>query len=294
MQNFSKITVASLGIVFPALAQDPTTEYAAQLLSLTAACNSKLSQAYSHDDGKPANTYICGDRLNAIYWTADMDIDCDGIETSFCNTSTDPWFLVGTAFGSNVDANKVPYFVIPNNFNRTPHNIAGGQIAATIYNGKLTYVVLADTGPANIIGEASPAAARILGINPDPRIGGSGGPVTYIVFTGTAARAPITEAGHAEALMKGKQAAEEFIRSNGGLGIKFRGGKFSSGWHFVDRMLNVAGPHSIKVTDLAGRIVVTKSGKESSGYSLGGVKPGVYFIQAEIGNGSRTARIVLF
>ena len=42
-----------------------------------------------------------------------------------------------------------------------------------------------DTGPENIIGEASYAIAKTLGINPDPAVGGADSGVTYIVFKST-------------------------------------------------------------------------------------------------------------
>ena len=42
--------------------------------------------------------------------------------------------------------------------------------------------VFADEGPSNIIGEASFATAKALGINPDPSNGGVDSGVTYIVF----------------------------------------------------------------------------------------------------------------
>jgi hypothetical protein len=45
--------------------------------------------------------------------------------------------------------------------------------------------VFADEGPSNIIGEASYATAVALGIDPNPATGGTAGPVTFIVFTGT-------------------------------------------------------------------------------------------------------------
>lgn len=203
-------------LAFGARAQDPVTTYAADLVKLTKACNTHLSAAYAHDDGGTKNTYICGDLKNAVYWTADMDIDCDGDSTAVCNGKADPWFQVGTAFGDHVQADKVPYFVIPSNFNLSTNGIGGGQIAAIIYNGKLTFAVLADTGPTNIIGEASYATAKILGINPDPENGGTDGPVTYIVFTGSANRGAITAAGHADVLSKGMQLAAKFIQENGG------------------------------------------------------------------------------
>src|SRR5256885_4864863 len=43
------------------------------------------------DAEKPKNVSMYS-LTNAIFWTADMDIDCDGRETAACNKKTDPWF----------------------------------------------------------------------------------------------------------------------------------------------------------------------------------------------------------
>ena len=64
---------------------------------------------------------------------------------------------------------------------------------AVIYGGKVQYAVFGDTGPDNIIGEASYACAAALGIDPDPLTGGTDGPVTYIAFLGSGAIPPDIE-----------------------------------------------------------------------------------------------------
>jgi hypothetical protein len=45
-------------------------------------------------------------------------------------------------------------------------------VAAIIYNNKVVYAVFADERPNNIIGEASYATARALGIDSNPETGG--------------------------------------------------------------------------------------------------------------------------
>jgi hypothetical protein len=176
-----------------------------------------------------------------------MDIDCDGDSTAACNTHTDPWFQAGTAFGSHVQADKVPYFVIPSNFNLSSNGIGGGQIAAIIYKGKLTFAVLADTGPTNIIGEASYATAKILGIPENPETGGTDGPVTYLVFTGPANRGAITAAGHADVLAKGMQLAAKFIQDNGGPTGLARAPEETPGLRSVGRSPGVFGRSSLEI-----------------------------------------------
>jgi hypothetical protein len=121
-----------------------------------------------------------------------MDIDCDGVSTSHCNAGTDPWYQGQTSFltstGTPFRADSTRYYVIPlpsSRFSYLNAKIKPGSVAAIVYRTKVVYAVFADEGPSSIIGEASYATARALGINPDPKIGGTDSPVTYIVFTGT-------------------------------------------------------------------------------------------------------------
>ncbi len=53
-----------------------------------------------------------------------------------------------------------------------------------IYKGKIEYGIIGDTGPDDIIGEASYAMAKSLGIDPDPSTGGTDDEVVYVAFTG--------------------------------------------------------------------------------------------------------------
>ena len=64
------------------------------------------------------------------------------------------------------------------------------SVVAVIYNNQLRYGAFVDQGPTDIIGEASYAMAELLGINPDPAVGGTDGPVTYIAFQGADAMVP--------------------------------------------------------------------------------------------------------
>ena len=64
----------------------------------------------------------------------------------------------------------------------------------------------------NIIGEASHAMAAQLGIDPDPKMGGTNGPVTYIAFIGASSLVrPIEDHAAAERL-GGRLAAELVAR----------------------------------------------------------------------------------
>src|SRR5262245_29098968 len=66
---------------------------AADLLALTNSCRVVSSHSYKLDNGSSTN--ICA--LNgALFWKADMDIDCDGKVTAQCNSSTDCCFQPDT------------------------------------------------------------------------------------------------------------------------------------------------------------------------------------------------------
>ena len=156
----------------------------AELIAFTKTCDPVLSKhTYRTDSGKQVS--ICG-LEGAIHFTADMDIDCDGRPSAECNEKTDCCFQPQTAFtnkqGQPLSAARTPYLVIPNDFHVA--GLQGGAVGAIIYKGKIQYAVFGDTGPSDIIGEASYAAARNLGINPDARNGGTQDPVTYVVFLG--------------------------------------------------------------------------------------------------------------
>src|SRR5256885_12340424 len=71
---------------------------AAQLLELTRSCATSLSHAYAFDEGSATKTTICGLK-GAVFWTADMDVDCDGqVTPGTCDKKRDPDFQDGTAF----------------------------------------------------------------------------------------------------------------------------------------------------------------------------------------------------
>jgi hypothetical protein len=118
-----------------------------------------------------------------------MDVDCDGRPTPNKCPSDDPSYQPDTAFHNKNDlplqAAVTPYVVIPNDFMyQGLDTMNGGNVVAVIYNHQLEFAVFGDTGPTDLIGEASYACAANLGINPDPASGGVNKGVTYIVFVG--------------------------------------------------------------------------------------------------------------
>jgi hypothetical protein len=163
---------------------------ASQLLAKAAGCAVVSKGKYKTDDETSATINICK-QGSAYIWKADMDVDCDGVSSSVCNSSTDPWYQGQTSFttskGKSFTASTTHYYVIPlpsSKFSYTSAGIKPGTVAAIVYNGKVLYAVFADEGPSGIIGEASYATARDLGIDPNPASGGTDSGVTFIVFKG--------------------------------------------------------------------------------------------------------------
>jgi Fungal chitosanase of glycosyl hydrolase group 75 len=113
-----------------------------------------------------------------------------------------------------LEAAVTPYVVIPNDFKYPGLDTNnGGNVVAVIYNHQLEYAVFGDTGPTNLIGEASYGCAANLGINPDPAVGGVDSGVTYIVFVGPNT-APTDIENQAETRQLGASLAMQLISNN--------------------------------------------------------------------------------
>ncbi|REK88866.1 hypothetical protein DY245_18940 [Streptomyces inhibens] len=190
---------------------------AAGLLAKLKDCSQLSHGKYRTDEETSATVPVCG-KNGAVFWKADMDIDCDGQTTSKCNADTDPWYQDDTAFpqsnGQPLNAEKLPYVVVPSSsgiWNYASAGIKGGGVVAVIYNNKVEYAVVGDTGPDKIIGEASYATAKGLGIDPDPETGGVDSGVTYLLFKNSKA-SPIES--HSDAVSRGDALAKKFLRDN--------------------------------------------------------------------------------
>ncbi|MGW8064258.1 glycoside hydrolase family 75 protein [Streptomyces ziwulingensis] len=164
---------------------------AADLLARVRDCDPVSKGRYRSDAGTPADVPVCGTE-DAVYWKADLDVDCDGRTGDRCNSRTDPYFTPATAYtrsdGGPLDAERLPYVVVPRPsdiWDHREHGVRGGSVAAVVHGDRVRYAVVGDVGPRDIIGEASYAAAQSLGIPADPHGGGVASGVTYIVFKDT-------------------------------------------------------------------------------------------------------------
>ncbi|MEV4332046.1 glycoside hydrolase family 75 protein [Streptomyces sp. NPDC049597] len=178
------------------------------------ACRQISNGKYRTDNGAPADVPVC-EQDGVVHWTADLDIDCDGVRTRQCNSTTDSWFQPHTSFqqsdGRHLNAAKLPFVVVPGPsriWDYQNSGIRGGTVAALLYRDRVVYAVVGDTGPTGIIGEASYAAADALGIDPHPTYGGASSGVTYILFKNVRA-APIES--HKTAVALGDKLARRFV-----------------------------------------------------------------------------------
>ncbi|MEK6336827.1 MAG: hypothetical protein AABM67_18020 [Acidobacteriota bacterium] len=87
-----------------------------------------------------------------------------------------------------VDAETVPYIVVPSLIIQGTAGVVRGCKARVTRGDRSADCVVADKGPRNKIGELSIAAARALGLNPSPRNGGTESPeIFYELWPGVAA-----------------------------------------------------------------------------------------------------------
>lgn len=190
-----------------------------QLRAKTATCGTQVSSGkYAEDSGGTRSIPICG-KSGAVFWTADLDVDCDGQRTTQCNPSTDPYFQSETACvesdGDALNSAALPYIVVPLPSSIWDHTASGincGTVGAVVYQDKVVYGVIGDKGPSTIVGEASYAMADALGIDPDPSSGGIGGKVVgYVMFPGTKVS---KNEDHTQATQLGEAAASAFVQTD--------------------------------------------------------------------------------
>ncbi|MEU2616643.1 glycoside hydrolase family 75 protein [Streptomyces sp. NPDC007157] len=210
------LPASASGTTVPKSAQEGSVS-AADLLAKVTSCSQISSGKYKTDDETSATIPVCG-KNGAVFWKSDMDIDCDGQRTTNCNEDRDPWYQDDTAFhqsdGKPLKAESLPYVVVPSSssiWNYSGAGIKGGGVVAVVYNNKVEYAVVGDTGPTKIIGEASYATAKALGIDPDPATGGADSGVTYILFKNSKV-SPIES--HSAAVSLGDQLAKQFLANN--------------------------------------------------------------------------------
>lgn len=183
----------------------PGTITTADVLARLGSCV-RIGGNYANDAGGTEYIPVC-QLANVIWWTADMDIDCDGGQGSIC--MSDPYYMASTSavdsLGNPLDASTLPFIVIPlpsTRFRYADYGIRTGQVALVMYGNRMAFGIFGDAGPSSAIGEASFAMAQQLGIPSSPISGGVDSGVTYLVFTDATARVAHNES-NAEAMSIG-------------------------------------------------------------------------------------------
>ncbi len=144
------------------------------------------SPRYAKDSGGTRNIPICRTRT-AIWFRADLDIDCDGGSSSSCRS--DPYYQSSTSAvtstGRYLDASTMNFAVVPldtDGFSFSRIGVRSGTVMAAVYAGRVSYGIVGDMGPRGVVGEASAHMAGELGINTSPTRGGVESGVTYLLF----------------------------------------------------------------------------------------------------------------
>lgn len=133
----------------------------------------------------------------SVYFRAGMAIDADGSPRA---RQIDPDGQSNTSLrhrnGAPVNAETTKYFVLPLE-KYQQYGVRLGDIAAVRYGDNVRFAVFADVGPHQKLGEGSMALAASLGINSNPRRGGTQRPeVEYIVFPGSGNGRPLHSNAH--------------------------------------------------------------------------------------------------
>ncbi len=98
-----------------------------------------------------------------LYYVSLLDLDSDGSRWAKQDGTGQSDTSLHQPDGKPVDADAVPYFVLPGKGFYQQFSIHLGDIAAIIYKDKIEFAVFADRGPNQKLGEGSIALHRSLG-----------------------------------------------------------------------------------------------------------------------------------
>ncbi|HXT00630.1 MAG TPA: glycoside hydrolase family 75 protein [Elusimicrobiota bacterium] len=151
-------------------------------------------EAFALHPHEPRSVPIVVDtKTGAVKFMAKMAIDADGAggfgardKTNINDGKTGDDTKAHHANGKPLNPMVIPFIVVPPDIG---HGIRMNDYAAVTYGGRTTMAVVGDQGPKGVVGEASPAVARPLGIPSDMNKGGVGNGVTYVILPGSGGRA---------------------------------------------------------------------------------------------------------
>jgi hypothetical protein len=188
-----------------------------ELRARMASCLRVSNSLYKLDADSPSATVPVCAHGSAVFWKADLDVTCSGkaSSTSPCDPN-DPDFVPDTfchdSTGQPLDAANLPFIVVPSPspiWDYRAAHVTCGSIVAVIVKDQVFYAVVGNTGPAPVIGAASYATAKGLGVA-DPNAAGIDSGVTYLVFE---APNPNRIENHTGAVTSGQQFARDFVNA---------------------------------------------------------------------------------
>ena len=135
--------------------------------------------------------YTSGNKDELVKFVAKAAIDSDGSGT---NPDNDPYYQNDTTLhidGKALNADTVPFIVVPPIVCRKTANIVLGSVA--FVQNTETYdwclAVVGDIGPALKIGEVSPKCATLIGLDSNANHGGTDRHIIqYVIYVGVPAR----------------------------------------------------------------------------------------------------------
>jgi hypothetical protein len=125
--------------------------------------------------------------VTRLAYVAKLHVDCDGMPY---NKYQDPCYQRETSLfysGSPIDADKVPYIVVPPKVRNCVEPVVMGcmSFACNLKKGLVVNAVVADQGPPDKLGEASCECARRIGLDGNPNDGGTDEhEIFYLIWPG--------------------------------------------------------------------------------------------------------------
>jgi hypothetical protein len=132
-----------------------------------------------------------------LYFDSELQLDTDGAPELTGDATQQSVTSLRYKNGRPINANRVPYFVLPQPPSWPKQfGIGLGDIAAVIFRGRLAFAVFADFGPIAKLGEGSVELFRQLGeerVRPNGSVRdvGMGPGIITIVFPGSRAPADL-------------------------------------------------------------------------------------------------------
>jgi hypothetical protein len=142
-------------------------------------------------DFDPEPEFLGSLNSGEIFFDSELQLDTDGWPEGEGRGDPDwqPDTSLRLSDGSSLNANQVPYFVLPLNW-PAQFGIGSGDYAAVLFKAHLAFAVFGDSGPPSKLGEGSIELLRRLGqerIRPNGTVinAGMGPRVMTIVFPGS-------------------------------------------------------------------------------------------------------------